>query len=281
MRPHPIDINQLMPSKLQDQIHLITSQYRNADNLNARINLHDRFSTNDYDWFYWIYDQIVINNNDNILEIGSGPGDLWIKNHHQVPDECSVLLSDLSEGMIRESKDRLSEHYGKFRFTVIDGQFIPTPNNLFDVVIANHMLYHAPDIRQAISDLCRVMRPGGRFYATTTGENHLKELDELVARFNAEKKSYTRTLIPFTLENGVAFLEFEFTSIEVRRQENSLLVTEGKPLVDFILSCDDYEIGLNEQPALEAFVNQEIEENSGILKITKDSGILICSKPRI
>ena len=44
-------------SKLSDQGFLLTDQYKNASNLEARIQLHQRFSTNTYGWTRWVFDQ--------------------------------------------------------------------------------------------------------------------------------------------------------------------------------------------------------------------------------
>jgi ubiquinone/menaquinone biosynthesis C-methylase UbiE len=41
------------------------------------------------------------------------------------------------------------------------------------------MLYHVPDREQAVSDTCRVLKPGGHFYAATNGQAHVRELYEL------------------------------------------------------------------------------------------------------
>ena len=39
------------------QEYLLTHQYKNAQNLNARIQLHERFSTNKYGWQRWVFDR--------------------------------------------------------------------------------------------------------------------------------------------------------------------------------------------------------------------------------
>lgn len=43
----------------------------------------------------------------------------------------------------------------------IDITQIPYPDNTFDAVFCNHVLEHVPDYRKAMSELCRVMKPGG------------------------------------------------------------------------------------------------------------------------
>ena len=55
----------------------ISEQYRNSHNLDARIALHDRFSTNKYDWMRWVFDHMLAAPAvSRVLEIGCGTGQL-------------------------------------------------------------------------------------------------------------------------------------------------------------------------------------------------------------
>ena len=54
-----------------------------------------------------------------------------------------------------------------------DAQDLPFDDGTFDVVVANHMLYHVPDPRRAAAEFARVLRPGGVLLAATNGPQHL------------------------------------------------------------------------------------------------------------
>ena len=62
-----------------DQEYL-KQEYRDATNLNARIRLHQRFSLNPYGWLRWVFDQLDLPSECRILELGCGPGNLWLEN---------------------------------------------------------------------------------------------------------------------------------------------------------------------------------------------------------
>jgi hypothetical protein len=47
-----------MMSRYTDPQYLKTDQYRDDTNLNARLEIHRRFSTNPYGWFPWIFDTL-------------------------------------------------------------------------------------------------------------------------------------------------------------------------------------------------------------------------------
>jgi cyclopropane fatty-acyl-phospholipid synthase-like methyltransferase len=59
----------------------LTRQYRDASKLDARIALHQRFSTNPYGLQAWIFDHLDLPDEAGILDVGCGPGRLWQENH--------------------------------------------------------------------------------------------------------------------------------------------------------------------------------------------------------
>ena len=54
-------------------------------------------------------------------------------------------------------------------FAVMDAQAIEAEDSSFDLVIANHILYHVPDRRKALSEIHRVLKIGGRAVMTANG----------------------------------------------------------------------------------------------------------------
>lgn len=160
--------------ELDNQQYLLTKQYQNSSNLNARIQLHARFSTNKYGWHRWIFDQLKIVAGSHMLELGCGPASLWSANRDRIPADWHITLSDFSEGMIENARQNLSSIQHPFSFAVIDAQTIPFADASLDVVIANHMLYHVPDRPKALAEIQRVLKPEGRLYASTVGNQHLQ-----------------------------------------------------------------------------------------------------------
>src|SRR4029078_7030536 len=61
-----------------------------------------------------------------------------------------------------------------------DVQELPFADGSFDVAVAAWMLYHVPHLDRGLSELARVLRPGGILVAVTNSRYHLLELRELV-----------------------------------------------------------------------------------------------------
>jgi ubiquinone/menaquinone biosynthesis C-methylase UbiE len=266
-------------SKLQDPDYLCGQQYCNAEKLNARICLHTEFSTNDYGWFRWVFDRINLASRARILELGCGPGDLWVQNLKRIPSEWIVTLSDFSPGMVMQVRENLRVKAHRFRYSIIDAQAIPFERNFFDAVIANHCLYHIPDRQKALSEIFRIIKPGGCFFSSTIGDGHLKEISELVAKFDPAIEDIFRSEgRPFTLENGGPQLQKWFCQVEVDRYPDSLLISEAEPLVAYIASTVGFDLVNNQLEELRAYIKIQIDARGGTITVFKDSGLFTAVK---
>jgi len=260
-------------SKFTDQEYLKKDQYLDSSNLNARVLIHQKFSTNPYGWFKWVFDTLLqLPENAKGLELGCGPGLLWKANTSRTPAGWNITLSDLSPGMLDTAWKNLVVTSRAFQFKEIDAQSISFEDESFDAVVANHMLYHVPDRPKAIAEIKRVLKPGGRLIATTVGENHMKEMMEWYARVHVSKvwESFNN---PFTLENGMEQLQPYFHEVNLSRYEDHLQVTEIKPLMDYLRSgIRVADLSEDELSSLQMDLEKELKEKGSIF-ITKDSGL--------
>ena len=266
-------------STLNDQQYLCEQQYKDSTHLRARIRFYAQFSANPYGWSRWMFDQLDSVHGSRVLELGCGRGDLWAENRERIPNSWNVLLSDFSPGMLADAREHLGDFQSRFKFRLIDAQAIPFDDAAFDVVIANHMLFHVPDRPSALSEIHRVLKPGGRLYASTTGASHLQELFDLVRQFELAFLPFAASN-PFTLENGMPQLARWFEDVTVRRYDDSLAVTQAAPLVDFVLSSSSASVsGLSERrEAFIGFVEREMAARGGVIHIAKDSGLFIARR---
>jgi ubiquinone/menaquinone biosynthesis C-methylase UbiE len=217
------------------QGYLKDVQYRTSSNLEARINLHRRFSTNAYSWQRWVFDRLPLVDSACILEVGCGPGGLWRENLDRLPGGTKVVLADLSLGMAGSARQVLSGR-SEFHFTNLDVQALPFPNHTFDLVIANHMLYHVPDLPRAVGELARMLKPGGTLCAATNGERHMLELRQAIDKFKPGYLELSQQFHRYNLQSASQIIDGPFMDVEVRRYPNDLVVTEIEPLQAYILS---------------------------------------------
>lgn len=215
----------------------VESQYRDAGNLNARIALHSRYGTHPVGWMRWAFDQMRLAPGQRILEVGAGPGTLWQQNLDRVPPGCDITLTDFSAGMVEQARENLRGSYPYFNIRRASAEALPFDDQGYDVLVANHMLYHVSDVARALSEFRRVLKVGGRLYAATNGRAHMAELVELVRRFDPENRYEPfSALSRFSLENGGEQLRPWFDDVKLHLYENTLHVTEPEPVIDYVAS---------------------------------------------
>ncbi len=260
-------------SKFTNQQYLITEQYKNSGNLDARIEVHRRFSTNSYGWFNWVFDTLnQLPKEANVLELGTGSGALWVDIAEKIPAHWAITLSDLSDGMLDAAWRNLVVTGRNFKFEQIDAQSIPYADETFDIVIANHMLYHVPDRPKALAEIKRVLKKGGHLIAATVGETHQKEIKNWLRRVGKDGK-FSPISEPFTLENGAEQLAPFFANVTVSRYEDSLHVTEVEPMIAYLRSSiRASEISEEELAKVKTELEKEIKQNGKIV-ISKDTGL--------
>src|SRR5262252_6660815 len=144
---------------MKERAYLREMQYRDDTNLNARSALHERFSVNPVGLQRWVFDQLDLPARARILEVGCGPGNLWVPNLTRIPEGWQIVLSDFSPGMVQAARRRLTSR--RFAFEVAEAEAVPHGAGTFDAVIANHMLYHVSNRRRAIAEFGEVLKPGG------------------------------------------------------------------------------------------------------------------------
>jgi len=123
---------------------------------------------------------MIIPEKCKILELCCGNGLLWEMNKEHISPRWEPILSDISPGMVKVAHTKLVKYLKQTEFLVIDAAEIPFVEKSFDVVIANHMLYHMDNLVKVLSEIRRVLTPEGVLYASTIGQDHFKELKALL-----------------------------------------------------------------------------------------------------
>ncbi|ARC84929.1 ubiE/COQ5 methyltransferase family protein [Clostridium argentinense CDC 2741] len=283
-----------------------TQQYENASNLRSRIAIHELFSTNKEGWMPWFFKELKqelsmmssnyknynkkISNeniselsnlglkqpNIKILELGCGDASLWNKNFNHIPSNWEITLTDFSDGMLKDAKKNLGEKRSRFNFKIVNAENIPFEEESFNVVIANHMLYHVPNINKALKEMNRVLKSEGILFASTVGKNHMKEIREIISTFDIyslTSESWEST-DSFQLENGLKIVSEYFNMVELKRYKDNLKVTDPVNILDYIFSMpgnNEVNLSSKDLKKIYDYLEDNINEKENIY-ITKDTG---------
>src|SRR5690606_30323447 len=119
---------------------------------------------------------------------------------------------------------------------------LPYEDESYDLIFANHMLYHVPDVPGALREARPALRPGGRFYAATNGEKHMEEAATAFRKLLEavpELGGRLPDISPFSMETGEELLQQQFDEVRLFERRDQLLVTEPEPFIRYVLSLVD------------------------------------------
>ncbi len=264
----------------------IQEQYQNSSNLEKRIRIHD-YSTSTQEWMEWVFNKLDLKSDMTVLELGCGNGLLWHKNIHHLPRGLHLILTDRSAGMLEETRANLKsyeqlldEHKISIEYRIMDANDLSLEQQMYDAIIANHMLYHVKNRDACLQTIAKALKPDGTFFCSTVGNTHMRELHELVADFDSRiEMPSAHFTVAFRLENATQQLEKHFTTIERHDHENDLIVDHADVIYDYIDSYPGNAHFILSQRGneLHEMIESKLEQE-GAFFIHKSTGIFVCRK---
>lgn len=271
----------LFPRNMNEQTdtnYLKNKAYENASHLNIRQRITDQHRRHRQGWYRWLYEQIALPTEGMVLDLGSGAGDLWLKNSDHLPSTRHHILTDLSLGMVQDGRQQLvqsSAMKAPFSFGVANATAIPFATQQFEAVLALGLLDHVPSRVHTLTEIKRVLKPNGRSYFSAGGASHLHELDELIAPFLPEAQ-FGGDPDRFGLQNGETWLTPFFQDISLKCYRNELVFPQASPILAYVLSETAVAEHLSDtdKTALSHTINQKLAQ-AGEIRLTIEKGVFI------
>lgn len=253
----------------------VKKQYEVTDNLDIRIALHEKYSSNKQGFGSWIFSHYQFKtasaNTVRVLDVGCGTADLWAENYANLPVNVDLILTDYSKGMVAASTLKM-EQYQNVQCERADIMDLPFDANSFDVVTANMMLYHVPDLEGALKEVHRVLKSDGVFYTSTFGTPSLAQtLGSWLSHFTGVVDSPET----FTLQNGATSLKTCFTDVVRLDYPDSLEVTDARDLLAYVYSLPEvfHLKDTQRQDVLSVLASHKVD---GVISIPKEYGLFVC-----
>jgi demethylmenaquinone methyltransferase/2-methoxy-6-polyprenyl-1,4-benzoquinol methylase len=101
---------------------------------------------------------------DRVLDLAGGTGDIAALLHERVGETGSIVLGDINADMLGVGRNRLTDR-GLVRgleYVQLNAEALPFPDGSFDLVTIAFGLRNVTDKQQALNEMRRVLKPGGR-----------------------------------------------------------------------------------------------------------------------
>ncbi len=226
-----------------ERAEAIRRHYATDRNLRIHEETQAKYSVPPIDYVRWTLSTVEWAGDDTILDIGSGRGSHYSRLIEAQPNIRYYAL-DLSAQLLRNhpaAADCLA---------LGDAMQLPYNDDSFDVVMANNMLYHLPDVDAALLEIKRVLKPAGKLLAATDSLQTLPELQLLIRRaislLSANQTLANASILPcdsFALENGTRILARHFYAVVRHDLPCQLVFEELEPAMEYLNCMGDLSQG--------------------------------------
>jgi len=201
------------------------------DDLQTRIDIHNQYGGKDID--KWMLDILDPQKGIKILDVGCGAGKLCFSFYDYLDGDCEITGGDLSEELLTKARQENQQRNISIGFRHLDfNQPFDFPDNTFDLVSCSFAIYYAADIPFTISEIHRVLKPGGRLFTTGPMPDNKQVFYDIIhkatqqpippmpgsSRYNSEILSAIRK---------------QFSKVEVEIFENPLTFKTADPFLSY------------------------------------------------
>lgn len=107
---------------------------------------------------------------DRVLDCATGTGDLAIEFKRVVGPTGSVLGTDFCAEMLELAPPKAAKAGLEIQFQIADATQLDLPDGQFDISSIAYGIRNVSDPQKALSEMARVVRPGGRVMVLETGD---------------------------------------------------------------------------------------------------------------
>jgi len=136
---------------------------------------------------------------------------------------------DISPGMIKKAR----ETSAGIDFFVGDIQQLEFANEFFDVITAQHMLYHVPDVKKALAEVYRCLKTGGKFIATLNSVYNKPKFHEIEKMLQEKYRQHTVHGQEILSAEDCIGLLGDFRTVEHTEYKNQVILDEPDTFVQY------------------------------------------------
>jgi ubiquinone/menaquinone biosynthesis C-methylase UbiE len=188
-----------------------------------------------------------------VLDAGCGRGDFA----ERLADAgLEVVALDQSERMVELTRARGIEA------SVGDIAALPFADDSLEVAVANHVLYHLPEVDRGLAELARVLRPDGRLVATTNAVGSLAEMWDLVGRDLSDRWEI------FMRETGETMLRRHFGDVRMIPIDGTVALTAAE-MREYVAHSVAHK-----------HLAERVPDYEGTMTLTASGAVFVASRPR-
>lgn len=202
-----------------------------TSDLLTRIDIHNKFGGRDID--AWMLELLSLTPGLKILDVGCGAGKQCFSFYKAVDGKAEITGGDVNAELLAQARSENAKYHDAVRFTEVNfNQRFPFEDNTFDLESCCFAIYYAENIPYTISEMHRVLTPGGRLFTTGPMPENKKLFYDIIR----EATGKTIPPMPGSSRYGseiLAAMRGLFAKVEVNLFENPLTFESVEPFISY------------------------------------------------
>lgn len=202
-----------------------------SSDLLKRIDIHNKFGSRDID--QWMLALLDLHKGMRILDVGCGAGKQCFVFYNALEGEADITGGDLNQELLDRARQENAKIGETINFTELDfNKHFPVDSDHFDLVSACFAIYYAEEIPFTISEMYRVLKPGGRLFTTGPMPENKKLFYDII------QEATNKPIPPMPGSSRyssqiLTTIKKHFSKVDVHIFENPLTFKTVEPFLDY------------------------------------------------
>lgn len=202
-----------------------------TNDLLARIDIHKKYGSRDID--EWMLHLLNPQKGSKILDIGCGAGKQCFLFYKALEGAADITGGDVNQELLQQARQENAKIGNRIRFIDLNfNQRFPLEEDQFDLVTSCFAIYYSETIPFTISEMHRVLKPGGRLFTTGPMPENKRLFYEIITEATA------KSIPPMPGSSRYSSLIYQsierlFSKVEIQIFENPLIFETVEPFLAY------------------------------------------------
>ncbi len=164
------------PRSIQNMFGVISKKYDLANSI-LSFGIH-------HIWKNKLIRKSQIKPGNQILDCATGTGDLAFLFEKKLKGKGQVIGTDFCEPMLEVAREKAKRKKSSTQFQFADVMNLPFKDQQFDIASISFGIRNVQDTQKALSELGRVVKPGGRVLILEFGQPHVSWMNKVFGTYS-------------------------------------------------------------------------------------------------
>jgi ubiquinone/menaquinone biosynthesis C-methylase UbiE len=177
-----------------------------------------------YDLEEWIFEQVELQSDINVLDLGCGTGKQIFALDKLLLSACNITGIDISKKAVESVNTHAKEQNLK-NIQAINCELDKVPDYFeklrFDLIMSSYAVYYSRNIVKLLSSLSTILNKNGQMFICGYGKGTNQELNEIINKV-VEKKYIQAQMEDFIGEKEIAIIGTHYSTLKISRLANQI-----------------------------------------------------------